>query len=69
MSYMGSTNKLVSCIYGTYNIKEGEEVPMLFAVKFPQYVIKLEDPVPTTIKVEETKKERKIKEEINYEEV
>jgi hypothetical protein len=38
MSYIGTEDKTVTCIYGTFNIKKNEDVPMLIAVKFPQYV-------------------------------
>jgi hypothetical protein len=57
--YIGTTNKSVSCIYGAYNIKENQEVPMLYAVKFPQYVKQVADPIPEVteeIVVEEPKK-------------
>ena len=50
MSYIGNTNKSVSCIYGPFEIRIGEEVPMLYAVKFPQYVTKIKDPDPIVIK-------------------
>jgi hypothetical protein len=51
MSYIGIANKSVSCIYGPFEIKEGIEVPMLYAVKFPQYVKKIDDPVHIVIEV------------------
>jgi uncharacterized membrane protein YfhO len=46
MRYLGNTNVTVSCLYGSYNIKENEDVPMLFAIKFPEYINKVEQPLP-----------------------
>ena len=62
MKYIGNCNKYVTCIYGSYNIKEGEDVPVLIAVKFPQYITKIQDepvsPIITEM-LEEIKNERK----------
>jgi hypothetical protein len=75
MSYIGNCNKNVECIYGKFSIVEGEDVPMLIAVKFPQSVTVIENQpepdqleevsTPEPIKNEEitepTKNERKSK--------
>lgn len=46
MSYVGTADKSVTCIYGNFTIKEGQEVPMLIAVKFPQFVKQVKDHKP-----------------------
>lgn len=61
MSYIANKNTTASCIYGTWYFKEGEPVPLLMAVKFPQHVTEIKDPIVVeTPKVEE---EEEIKEE------
>lgn len=41
--YVGTQNKKVSCIYGSFIIVAGQEVPENIANIFPQYVLSTEE--------------------------
>jgi len=45
MRYVGKINISVNCLYGSFNIKENEDVPMLIAIKFPEYITKIDEPI------------------------
>lgn len=61
MKYIATKDISVNCIYGTYTLKVGEEIPSFIAKKFPQHIQVIEDvineePIKET---EETKNEKK----------
>lgn len=63
MGYVGKINISVNCLYGSFNIIENEEVPMLIAIKFPEYVTKIDEPIIVVEPIEaEQPKTKKLKE-------
>lgn len=65
MSYIANKNTVGTCVYGTWHFKEGEAVPLIMAVKFPQHVTEIKDPEP--IVVVEEKEEQTIEVETKNE--
>jgi len=65
MIHIANEDITVSCIYGTYTLKKGEQVSDLVAKKFCRYVTSIEDPVKEIVienkeePIEENKNEKK----------